>query len=91
MTSSPEPRHAAQRETGDLALAAYAHMKGFRIVKAEEIRKGHITEYRFMVHDPEERWDELCVDFANSEASQHDASVRTLKRLCKRTSNGGRS
>lgn len=87
--TTPEPRHAAQRETGDLALAAYAHMKGFRVVKAEEMRKGRVTEYRFLIHDPDEKWDGLCIDFANSEASQHDASVRTLKRLCKRASHGG--
>lgn len=89
MASVPEPRHAAHRDTGDLALAAFAHMKGFRIVKAEEFKRGRITEYRFTVHDPDGMWDQVCIDFANSEAQQHDASVRTLKRLCKRATHGG--
>jgi len=79
-----EPRHSAHRETGDLALAAYAHMRGFRVLKAEEMRHGRAIEYKFTVDDPGERWEALCIDFANSEAQQHDASVRTLKRLCKR-------
>ena len=90
MANAPEPRHAAHRDTGDLALAAYAHMRGFRVMKAEEMKRGRITEYRFTIEDPSEQWDGLCVDFANSEAQKHDASVRTLKRLCKRaTRNAG--
>ena len=89
MSSNPEPQHAVHRDTGDLALAAFAHMKGFRIVKAEEFKRGRITEYRFTVHDPESIWDQLCIDFANSEAAQHDSSVRTLKRLCKRAARNG--
>jgi len=89
MGSTPEPRHSAHRDTGDLALAAFAHMKGFRIVKAEEFKRGRITEYRFTVHDPDGTWDQVCIDFANSEAAQHDSSVRTLKRLCKRAVRNG--
>jgi len=89
MGSNPEPRHAVHRDTGDLALAAFAHMKGFRIVKAEEFKRGRVTEYRFTIHDPESIWDQLCIDFANSEAAQHDSSVRTLKRLCKRAARNG--
>ena len=89
MGKAPEPRHAAHRETGDLALAAYAHMRGFRIMKAEEMKRGRITEYRFTVQDPNEEWETLCLDFTNSEAQKHDASVRTLKRLCKRSSRNG--
>lgn len=84
MSGTPEPRHAAQRDTGDLALAAYAHMRGFRVLKAEEMKRGRITEYRFTIDDPGEQWNEVCIDFANSEAQKHDASVRQLKRLCKR-------
>lgn len=89
MGKSPEPRHAAHRDTGDLALAAYAHMRGLRIIKAEEFKRGRITEYRFTIRDPEEQWDSLCIDFSNSEAARHDSSVRTLKRLCKRAVRNG--
>ena len=73
-----------------MALAAFAHMNGFRIVKAEEMKRGRITEYRFTIEDPEERWDSVCIEYANSEAQKHDASVRALKRLCKRATRNGR-
>jgi len=89
MGKSPEPRHSVHRETGELALAAYAHMRGMRIVKAEDSRRGRITEYRFTIHDPDGIWDQVCIEFANSEAQKHDASVRTLKRLCKRSVRNG--
>jgi len=89
MGQTPQPRHAAIRDTGDLALAAFAHMEGFRVVKAEENKRGRITEYRFTIEDPDERWESLCLDFANSEAQRHDASVRMLKRLCKRSARNG--
>lgn len=77
-------RHAPHRSTGDLALAAYAHMKGFSVLKAQETRRGRITEYAFTFADPDEQWNDLCVEFANSEAQRHDTSVMVLKRLCKR-------
>ncbi len=85
MVSTPDPKHSDYRTTGGMALAAYAHMNGMRIVKAEEFRRGRVTEYLFTVHDPDGKWDQLCIDYANSEAQKHDASVRTLKRLCKHT------
>ena len=90
MSGTPEPKHAAHRETGDLALAAYAHMRGMRVVKAEDSRRGRIMEYRFTIHDLDGIWDEVCIEFANSEAQKHDSSVRTLKRLCKRSASNGR-
>jgi hypothetical protein len=83
-------RTARHRETGDLAFAAYAHLKGLRIVKAEEFQRGKANEYRFTfddpptVKDPNGLWDELFIKYANSESSAYDSSVRTLKKLCKR-------
>ena len=90
------PRGARHKETGDLAFAAYANMQGLRVVRAREFRKGPITEYKFAFDDPPTeqhphgRWDELQLDFANSESASFDATVRTLKRLCKRNADNGR-
>jgi hypothetical protein len=86
-----QPRDAAFKETNDLAFAAYAHMQGLKVVKAVEWKRGRAVEYKFTfddpptVEDPEGRWDALQIDFVNSEALQFDLSVRTLKKLCKRS------
>lgn len=89
MTATPDPRHADHRETGDLALAAYAHMMGIKVLKAEDFKRGRITEYKFTLLDPESRWEQICIDWANSESQQHDSSVRMLKRLCQRVTKPG--
>lgn len=84
-----KPREAAFKETRDLAFAAYAHMKGLEVRKAEQMKRGQSTEYRFSFNDPpseefpEGRWNELLMDFANSESTRFDSSVRSLKKLCR--------
>ena len=89
--STQKPREAAYKETTDLAVASYCHMRGLKIVKAQEWKDGHKVQYRFTFDDPpsEEhhngRWDILLFDFANSEAMAFDNSVRTLKKLCSRS------
>lgn len=87
MNENSQPRQARYKQTRDLAFAAYAHMQGLRVKKAEECRKGNANEYRFSFDDPDGRWEDLYVSFANSEASRYDNSVRALKKLCKRNSN----
>lgn len=89
-----QPREAAFKETSDLAFGAYCHMRGLRIVKVEQWRaKSHALEYKFIFNDPPTDdsenglWDELLLDFANSEARKFDSSVRVLKQLGKRRSN----
>jgi len=90
MDTAKRPREAAYKETNDLAFAAYIHMRGLKIQKAVKWQRGHAIEYRFTFHDPESEWDQLSLDFANSECLTFDGSVRTLKRLCNNTrSNGG--
>ncbi len=90
MTGNVRPREAAHRETGDLAFAAFAHMQGLKIVRAQEWRRGSALEFSFTFDDPrteecpDGRWDELHIAFVNSESSAFDASVRALKKLCKR-------
>lgn len=84
------PREARHRQTENLSFAAYAHMRGLRVVRAQVWRKPTGVRYLFIFDDPpaDERptgsWDALVLDFANSEAQLYDASVRTLKKLCQR-------
>lgn len=84
-----QTREAAYKDTKDLAFAAYAHMRGLRILKAKQWKKGTSTEYTFTFSDPptdenpEGRWQALVFDFANSESTNFDSSVRILKKLCK--------
>lgn len=87
------PREAAYKETNDLAFAAYAHMRGLKVQKATKWQRGTVTEYKFVFADPPDgdnpngQWDQLLIDFANSESLSFDGSVRTLKRLCNARSN----
>jgi hypothetical protein len=82
---------ARPRDTGDLAFAAYCLLRGLRVLRAQEHRSGGRgpLEYRFTFSDPpsaeapEGRWELLRIEYANSEAAQFDAAVRSLKNLCK--------
>lgn len=82
------PRGAPWRETDDLSFAAFAHMRGLRLLKASEQRRGRV-EYAFTFEDPSGRWEGLQIEFANSECAQFDASVRTLKQCSRRNGSGG--
>jgi hypothetical protein len=77
-------------ETTDLAFAAYCHMQGLRICRAQQIRRNGALEYSFAIEDPDGKWNRMRMDFANSESAQFDDSVRTLKKLCRLGSNGAR-
>lgn len=73
------------KETNDLGFAAYAHMRGLKIVKAAKWKRERAIEYQFTFDDAEEIWNQLELDFANSESLNFDSSVRTLKKLCAKT------
>ena len=47
-----QTRDAAFKETKDLAFASYAHMRGLKIIKATQWKKGTSIEYRFTFSDP---------------------------------------
>ncbi len=78
-----DAKGAREKETDYLALAAFAHLRGFKILKAAESsrRRG---EYLFTFDDPEDKWAALELEFANNECSRFDATLLKLKRLCKR-------
>ncbi len=79
-------REARHKTTLDLAFAGFAHMNELRLVSARQ--KGR--EFEFIFDDPpldeypNGRWDDLMMGFANSDCARYDASIRTLKKLCKR-------
>jgi hypothetical protein len=75
-------REAAYRDTNELALAAYASMRGLEVVKAQRWKKERAIEYKFSFKDPEGIWDQLRIDFTNSESLKFDLAVRNLKKLC---------
>lgn len=89
-SAAVRPRDARHRQTENLSFAAYAHMRGVRIVRAQVWRRPTGVRYLFIFDDaptpeyPEGLWESLQLDFANSEAQLYDASVRTLKKLCQR-------
>jgi len=88
MSEEVRPRNAAYKETTNLSFAAFAYMKGMQIIRATERRGRGNVEYSFGFNDPGDRWDELNFEYANSESSRFDNSVRTLKQLCKRSGHG---
>jgi len=73
----------SKKETTDLSFAAYCCLEGLQIHKASEWRRGSVLEFRFTLDDPENKFDSLKVQFANSKCSRYDGHIRTLKRLCK--------
>jgi hypothetical protein len=74
------------RSTSDLPFAAFAKMRGMRVIKAEESRRGRqgFLQYRFTFADPNGDWDTYHFEWANSESQQFDEAQRALKKLCKR-------
>jgi hypothetical protein len=76
----------AYQETSDLSLAAFAHMRGLEVVRAQEIRGptlGGAYQYQFLFRCAAPEWDALCDLYANSECARYDGSLRVLKRMCK--------
>jgi len=65
-------------KTPDLAVAAWLHMCGLKVLSAHKIGR---YQYRFSFDDPEGRAAQLRVEFANSESARFDASQRSLKKL----------
>jgi len=79
------PRTVAFKDTNDLGFAAYAHMRGLKVVKAVKWKRERAIEYQFTFDDSGDAWHQLEIDFANSESLNFDSSVRTLKKLCAKT------
>ena len=73
------------RTTNNLSLAAFAYMQGMEIAHGSaSVIRGR-TNYRFVFVDSEDRWEAMCIEFANSESARYDNAVRQLKVLTKHT------
>jgi len=64
--------------TSDLATAAYLHMMGLRLLKAEASSSG---KFLFIFDDSDGSADAFAYDFINSECSKFDNHVRLLKKM----------
>ena len=64
--------------TSDLATAAYLHMKGLKLLKAESSNSG---KFLFIFDDSSGSAETLAYDFINSECSKFDNHVRLLKKM----------
>lgn len=69
------------RTTRDLALATYVKMHRLEVVKAVRTGKHY---FEFMFRDPDRKFDDLALAFANSECQRFDNEMRSLKKLCMR-------
>jgi len=69
-------------ETSDLALAAYLHMKGIPIVKADASNSG---KFKFIFDNTGDQCDALSYVFINSECAKFDNHVRMLKKMIYKT------
>ena len=65
-------------KTSDLATAAYLHMKGLKLIKAETAGGGRFS---FVFDDADSTADSLAYEFINSECSKFDNHVRLLKKM----------
>jgi len=66
------------RTTRDLALATWMRLQGLHVVRA---RREHKHQYEFMFRDHKGIWDQLTIEFVNSDCRQFDDEMRALKKL----------
>tara|TARA_B100000131_G_C17890359_1_gene522038 strand:- start:9 stop:281 length:273 start_codon:yes stop_codon:yes gene_type:complete len=64
--------------TSDLATAAFLHMKGLKLIKAESSANGR---FMFEFDDSDGSAISLAYDFINSECSKFDNHIRLLKKM----------
>ena len=64
--------------TSDLATAAYLHMKGLKLIKANASGSGRFS---FIFDDSSDTAESLAYEFINSECSKFDNHIRLLKKM----------
>lgn len=62
--------------TSDIALAAYLKLKDLKLVHCTRADK-----FVFEFEDPEERGEEMALEFVNSECRKFDDEMRSLKKI----------
>jgi len=65
-------------QTSNLALAAYMITKGLKLMKAERLKTGR---YHFELEDPDDKADQLKLEFINSEFMKFDNNLKMLKKM----------
>lgn len=65
-------------KTSDLALAAYMITKGMSLVKAKRLDSG---KYFFEIKDPQNKAEEMKLEFINSEYYRFDSNLKILKKM----------
>jgi len=66
------------RSTKDLGFAAFCRMRKLVLRSAKRVSR-KVFEFNF--EDPHYRWDDLKLEFSNSESADFDASMRHLKKM----------
>ena len=64
--------------THDLATAAYLMMNGFTLKTATREKSG---KFLFEFLDPDQRAEQACIEFVNSESAKFDANIKNLKNI----------
>ena len=67
-----------EHKTSDLATAAYLHMKGMPLIKAESLHNGRFS---FIFDDTANLCEALSYEFINSDCSRYDNHIRMLKKM----------
>lgn len=66
-----------QFTTNDLSFAAYAMMRGCKLLSAKQLGRS----YSFVLDMGELKQQALKIEYINSEAAKFDANVRDLKKI----------
>ena len=62
--------------TSDIALAAYLKLQGLRLVEC-----GRADKFNFVFDDPDDRAEQLAIEFINSDMRKYDDEMRSLKKI----------
>ena len=65
-------------QTSDIGIAAYAMMKGLKLVKAS---RGPGGRFNFVFRDDQDLGPTYAVDYVNSESAKFDANMKNLKNI----------
>tara|TARA_E500000331_G_scaffold291841_1_gene288469 strand:- start:527 stop:742 length:216 start_codon:yes stop_codon:yes gene_type:complete len=65
-------------KTSDLSIAAYLMMKGMKLANAF---RGPNGQFMFEFNDPDNKGQQLSIEFTNSESAVYDNHVRNLKKI----------
>jgi hypothetical protein len=63
-------------KTSDIALAAYLKLKGLKLVQCSRDGK-----FQFVFEDPENKAEDLALEFVNSDIRKYDDEIRSLKKV----------